>query len=247
MEHLEMQPEIDTHTHTVVSGHSWSTLQENVNAAISRGLCGICMTEHGPAIPGGAPEYIPHSQQMVPKEIDGIRIYKGIEANIIDYRGSLDIPQKYLALTEFAVASFHGEVLKPGTAAQNTQAYLMALVNPYIDMIGHADDSRIPCDFEAVILTAKKQGKPLELNNNSLTPHRPNGREGLTAFAKLCRRHELPVCVSSDAHHHTMIGSVAPLMKLLAEIGYPFELIVNRTKGSFESYLEERKKRIEGA
>jgi len=112
MKRHEMQPAINTHT--IVSGHSWSTLQENVNTALSRGLSGLCMTEHGPAIPGGESEIIPNSQQMLPDDIGGITIYKDIEANLIDYRGILDVPDKYLPLTEFAIASFHVEVLKPG-------------------------------------------------------------------------------------------------------------------------------------
>ena len=42
--------EVDTHTHTVLSGHAWSTLNENCIAASSRGLKGLCLTEHGPAM-----------------------------------------------------------------------------------------------------------------------------------------------------------------------------------------------------
>ena len=64
-------PEIDTHTHTVVSGHAWSTLTENVNSARQKGLKGICLTEHGPDMPQGAPGYTPLSQTMIPQEIDG--------------------------------------------------------------------------------------------------------------------------------------------------------------------------------
>ncbi|MEL7658026.1 MAG: phosphatase [Bacillota bacterium] len=238
------QPQIDTHTHTIISGHSWSTLQENVSAAKQKKLCGICLTEHGPAIQGGAPEFIPHSQQMLPKKIDGITIYKGIEANIIDYNGKTDIPDQYLQLTEFAIASFHIETLKPAEYSKNTQAYIGAIQNPYIDMLGHADDPRIPCDFEAIILEAKRLHKLLELNNNSLTPHRPNSRESITTFAKLCKKHEMPVCISSDAHFHTMIGNVVPLMKLLYELDFPQELIMNRTQQTFEHYLNLRSIRL---
>lgn len=52
------------------------------------------------------------------------------------------------------------------------------------------------------------------------------------------------VCVSSDAHFHTMVGNVGPLMALLEELDFPPELIVNLTKDRFESYLKERNQRI---
>ncbi len=239
-----MQPQVDTHTHTVISGHSWSTLSENVHAAKARGLTGFCLTEHGPAIPGGAPEYIPHSEQMLPSIIDGIRVYRGIEADILDFTGRLDIPDQFLRLTEFAIASFHSIFLEAGTIEQNTQAYLGALRNPWIDTIGHADDPSVPCDLEAVVLEAKKLNKLIELNNNSLTPHRPNSRGSITKYALLCKQHGVPVCVASDAHYYTMVGSVDPLMTLLTEIDFPSGLIVNMTQDRFEAYLATRKKRL---
>ena len=62
--------EVDTHTHTIISGHAWSSLTENVASAKARGMKGLCLTEHGPALIGGAPEYTPHSQRMVPPEVD---------------------------------------------------------------------------------------------------------------------------------------------------------------------------------
>ncbi|HBM74751.1 MAG TPA: phosphatase, partial [Clostridiaceae bacterium] len=44
---------IDTHTHTIVSGHAYTTLLENVKCAADKGLKMMADTEHGPAMPGG--------------------------------------------------------------------------------------------------------------------------------------------------------------------------------------------------
>ena len=49
--------------------------------------------------------------------------------------------------------------------AANTATYLEILKNPYVDIIGHADDPSVPCDFEAIVQEAQHQGKLLELNN----------------------------------------------------------------------------------
>ena len=54
------------------------------------------------------------------------------------------------------------------------------------------------------------------------------------------------VCVASDAHFHTMVGNVVPLMTLLDELDFPQELIVNLYQERFEAYLQERKARLKG-
>ena len=86
MQLREMTLEVDTHTHTILSGHAWSTLRENCCAARGRGMKGLCLTEHAPGIEGGAPSFIPHSQRMLPQEVEGIRVYQGIEVNILDHQ-----------------------------------------------------------------------------------------------------------------------------------------------------------------
>ena len=40
---------MDLHTHTIASGHAYSTLQENIAAARERGLKFLGLSEHGPA------------------------------------------------------------------------------------------------------------------------------------------------------------------------------------------------------
>lgn len=241
----EMIPEVDTHTHTILSGHAWSTLTENCCAARYRGLKGLCLTEHAPGIEGGAPSFIPHSQQMLPDTIEGIRVYKGIEVNILDHENHLDISAEYLSLCEFVIASIHTHMF-PERAMKdaNTATYLEMLRNPYIDIIGHADDPTVPCDFEAMAAEAQKYGKLLELNNNSTTAHRPGSLPSLKRYILCCKEFRQRVCVASDAHFHTMVGSVAPMMALLDELDFPQELIVNLTKERFEAYLSERRRRI---
>ena len=47
-----MKPLIDAHTHTVASGHAYSSLQEMAKAAAEKGLQVLGITEHGPSVPG---------------------------------------------------------------------------------------------------------------------------------------------------------------------------------------------------
>ena len=47
-----MKIALDVHTHTLASGHAFSTLQEMARAAADKGLEVLGITEHSPGIPG---------------------------------------------------------------------------------------------------------------------------------------------------------------------------------------------------
>ena len=93
---------------------------------------------------------------MIPEMIGPIRVYKGMEVNILGIDGRLDVPDKQLQYLEFGIASFHagGAGIVAGTESENTEVYIKTLQNPWIDTIGHADEPRVPCDLEAVVLEA---------------------------------------------------------------------------------------------
>ena len=237
--------EVDTHTHTVLSGHAWSTLGENCLAAAELGMKGLVLTEHGPALVGGAADFTPHSQRMIPETVHGIRVFKGMEINILNENGDLDVPDKYLKQLEFGIASFHhrgGIGISIGNEAENTDAYLKVLQNPWIDTIGHADEPKVPCDLEAIILEAKRLGKLIELNNNRVASGIYDSSR-MKEYALLCKKHDQKVCVGTDAHFYTMVGRAGKMLELLEEIDFPPELIVNLEMKSFAEYLRKRKDR----
>lgn len=234
---------VDTHTHTVLSGHAWSTLSENAAAAAALGMSGICLTEHGPAMPGGAIAFVPAAQVMLPRAIHGVTIYRGVEANIVDFEGNIDIEMRFINRTDFAIASIHDLSILPGNAAQNTGAILAALHHPFVDMPGHIDDAKVPCKFEPIVMEAGKLGKLIEINSNSLSVRRGSDAN-IRTIAGLCMKHGVRVCVSSDAHYSTMIGAVQPALRLLADVGFPDELVTNRDAAVFEAYLAERTGRL---
>ena len=47
-----MKIELDTHTHTLASGHAYNTITEMIDAAVEKGLKLLAITEHAPAMPG---------------------------------------------------------------------------------------------------------------------------------------------------------------------------------------------------
>jgi putative hydrolase len=237
---------IDTHTHTVLSGHAWSTLRENAVVAAKRGMAGMCLTEHGSAMPCSGPFFLTQAQRMLPPEVEGVRVYYGVEANIMDMRGGLDIEDRMLFASEWNIASMHDVCVAPGNEEENTASFKAALAHPAVDMLGHIDDAKTPNVFEEVVKEAGNRARIIEINNNSLLMRR-GSRERVETIARLCTAHGVRVAVSSDAHFDTMIGAVEPALELLERIGFPDDLIINRTRESFETYLAERAKRLDAA
>ena len=79
---------VDTHIHTVASGHAFSTVTENAREAASRGLAMIANTDHGPDLPGGTNKIYFKGQRVIPRFIAGVAVLRGIEANIRHGRGT---------------------------------------------------------------------------------------------------------------------------------------------------------------
>lgn len=238
-----MNIEIDTHTHTVLSGHAHSTLMENAAGAKKAGLYGFVVTDHGPAIPAAPPDFNLSTLRYLPESIDGVRVYHGVEANIVDFEGNLDIREKYLKLTDFAIAGIHEAVIRTGGRSRDTDAVIGALQNKYIDTISHPDNPSYSLDYEAVVKEAARLNKLLEVNDHSFE-FRPGGLENAHVYLPLCIRHGVRVVVSSDAHSAFGMGKFDAALRALEQLNFPAELIVNATKERFEAYLAERSRRV---
>ena len=77
----------DLHTHTVASGHAFSTLKENIEEAAAKGLKAMGTSDHYSAMPGSAQPIYFTNFKAIKEKILGVRIFTGMEANIIDLEG----------------------------------------------------------------------------------------------------------------------------------------------------------------
>ena len=241
-----MQLGIDTHTHSLLSGHAYSTVFENIAVAKQKGLKGIVITEHSGKMPGIMyPQAVRFLQQM-PESYDGVRIFKGVESNIINFAGEIDVEERYLVTLDFVIASLH-EILMPiGNQTQNTDAMIGALNNPYVDILGHPGNPVFDVDREAVVKEAKRLGKMLEFNGHSFEA-RPGSEPNCKEMLRLCKKHEVSICVGRDAHICFSVGDFENAYDSIAEVDFPYELIVSRDLGNFENYLIKRAERLAGS
>ena len=127
---------LDLHTHTIMSGHAYNTMQEMIRSASEKGVRLLGITEHAPRIPGACHPFYFINFRVVPREQFGVKLMLGCELNIIDYKGNIDLEPRYLAGLDYAVASIHEPCYDSGTTAQNTAAYLGVMKNPAVQIIG---------------------------------------------------------------------------------------------------------------
>lgn len=233
----------DTHTHTVASGHAYSTLDENARYASQIGLKLLAVTEHGPAM-NGAPQRIYFSNlNIVPRTLHGVDILIGTEANIVDFEGGLDFDNELLKKMDIVIASLHQPCIIPGSKEENTNACLKVMENEYVDILGHPGDPRFPIDVEAVFYQAKQTNTLIEINNASLIPggFRDGSDVFLKQFLMLSKKEGVPVVLSSDAHFYTKIGDFDFIFALLKQVDFPEELILNYWPQKLKQTLKRNK------
>ena len=116
--------------------------------------------------------------------------------------------------------------------------------NPYVNVIGHPDDSRYPIDYEALVKGAKEHHILLELNNNSLNPEggRENPLPNDLEMLKLCKEYQAPIVINSDAHWIDDIGNHCYCDSVIKAVDFPEELIVNRSVEEIKKYLNYYKR-----
>lgn len=220
----------DMHTHTITSGHGTScTISDMAKAASQKGLKLLGITDHGPAtLAAGTPSYF-RSLPFCPRKRFGIEVFYGIELNILDKEGHVDLEEELLQNLDYAIASMHARNYKPGTVEENTQAYLNAMKNPHVKILGHCDNPAYPVDYETLAATAKEHGTIFEINEASLSPdsYRGDTRTNNTAILRCCAKYQVPILLSSDSHGKEHVGDFTYSADFVHQTMFPESLILN--------------------
>lgn len=231
---------LDAHTHTLASGHAYNTMMEMAHAAKRQGLELLGITDHAPAMPGSCQKIHFDNYRIIDRTAYAVPILLGAELNILDEEGSVDLPDDTLSKMDYNIASLHPPCISFMSKSDATKCILRCIENPHIHIIGHPDDGRFPLDYEEIVKAAKIYHTLLEVNNSSLLPtsYRPRARENYIEMLRYCQRYEVSVILNSDAHVDTSVGRHDASLKLLQEIGFPEELIVNTSVDKFKAFIK---------
>ncbi|EQF61340.1 PHP domain protein [Clostridioides difficile CD175] len=220
---------MDVHCHTLISGHAHSTFKEKVEEASKKNIKYLGISDHGPNMPGGPHPFYFYNLHLLPREVQGVKILRGIEGNIMDYSGNLDIQEDMLQHLDYIIASLHRPCIASGTKEENTNAILKVMDKPKVKIIGHPDDSRYPLDYEPIVKKAKDKNILLEINNSSLSSnsHRTGTWENVSHMLTLCKTYGARVILGTDSHICYSIGEFENAEKVLEAVDFPDELVIN--------------------
>jgi putative hydrolase len=237
----------DLHTHTVASGHAFSTVTELAHAASGKGLELIAFTDHGPSVPGGAHPWYFWNTKVVPRNIAGVTVLCGCEANVADTDNGLDLPDEILSLLDVVAVGFHPLTgFDERDRARNTRALLRAMANPLVDIVTHpGNEGEFPLEVDAVVAAALEHHVALELNNHSfeLGSTRSMSHAAERGFAAAAGDAGATISIGSDAHYHDQVGEFGFALAVAEEIGFPRDRILNRDAASVLAFLRAKRPR----
>lgn len=232
----------DTHVHTIMSGHAHSTLLENLNIAKEKGHKFLFVTDHS-GVMSMCPDKLAYFlclSSTLPDVYNGIRIVRGCETSIINTEAEIDFPEELAKSSEWLIASLHEYIFAPVGYDGTTDIWLKVAENPYIDVIGHCGEKLWRFDFEKCIKKFKEYNKIVEFNSSSIGKGKIE-KEDAMQIARLCKKYDVSVVVSSDAHFAPLIGDVSESIEILDSVGFPKDLVLNTDYDKLNEYLNNKK------
>lgn len=240
-----MQVTADFHSHTTYS-HGKGTVEDNIRAAIQRGLKTVGITDHGPGHffigIGGVSGF-----RKLQKEIQELRvkypeieILFGVEANIVDVDGTIDVPPEILQVLDILLVGYH-KLVKPRSMAafwlgaqnflagwagrsserlrrQNTAAITAAVRRYPIALITHPG-LQVDIDTAELARVCEEHGTWVEINSSY-------GAE-LDQFIQVALPTGVNFVINSDAHVPERVGEFAKAISLVERLRVPRERIAN--------------------
>lgn len=228
----------DYHTHTVHS-HGTGSVNDNVEAAIERGLTTVGIADHSVShLTYGVKRkrfghYIQCIELAKRKYEEKIQIKRGIELNLVGLDGSVDLPDGYdfdvliLGYHKAAVCKniktawcfFAGYKPFGGNSKKKiTEAYMRAIQKNNITIVAHPGYG-VPIDYEKIAQACADYGTLFEINNKHTELQQTHIDIVSGTGAKFV--------ISSDAHSPQDVGRAVHAMALAKQSGLSLDQIVN--------------------
>ncbi len=258
-----MQIWADLHTHTRFS-HGRGGIEDNVKFAIEKGLKVLAITDHGPSVFWiGMPfkkksSIIFGELERCTKAYPEIELLLGVEANIIDTDGTLDVSEEILEKLDFLVIGLHPWVFSKGLRPKlylslfntltrlglfprglskevNTRALTNAIERYPVDLVSHPG-SFFSVDMVSLVKISLLKGTLLEINDYHAL--------------KAGRQLEIAIeegaffALNSDAHTPEDVGNTEQAVRVARSLGLSEDLIFNTGKfdDKKKAWLHQRKK-----
>ena len=232
----------DLHTHSIASGHALNTIYEMIKGAKEKGMGLIGIVEHGPSMEGAPHEgYFWVSDQL--DELYGVRVLLGIEANILNEKGEIDLNGELLAKQRVVIAGLHARTpYRTNNLESNTQALVNVMQNPLVQIISHPYRTDFPVDVERVFQEAYKTQTLLELNNQVFAQQSSQGGflETYKRLIDLSKKYGHPLIAGSDAHVAKQIGEDSSIVAAYGQIELTPDMLINSHPEELTKWKKKR-------
>ena len=168
-----------------------------------------------------------------------LKVYLGVEADIVDTPNGLDVPPEDFAKYDFVNAGYHyvpkchmlhnfvafrmpwPKKLKEKLRLQNTDRIIKALRNNDINILTHPGE-KAPVDMDAIAKACEKRGTWMEISTHHahLTP----------SEIEICQKYDVSFVISSDAHMPHRVGTFKTGITKARIAGLDLDRIVNIEK-----------------
>lgn len=240
-----MRIEVDSHTHTIASGHAYSTLAENVKVASARGLKLLAITDHGPQMPGAPHFWYFMNMRVIPRILNGVGILRGVEANIINSKGEIDVDEGIQEQMDIVLGSLHEPIIAPSKKTLHTDAVIKAMASGKIDVFAHGGNPAFPIDVIEVAKAAATYNVLVEINNSSFTTSRKGSMKNCATLAEAVAEAEGYLTFGSDAHIAERVGGFEECINFIKTVGIPKKRILSRNGKKFLRFLKSKNKKTD--
>ena len=247
----------DLHTHTTYS-HGTGSIEDNVLAARAAGLAAIGISDHGPdhKLYGVKEHLLPEMKEEVLRlraKYPDIQILLGLECNIINPSGNIDLPKDPAGMPHYIMAGYHyggvGEHPLAALALHSGNKMKLALchnantrrmVNSIrknegvVRIVTHPADKGA-MDILAIGRACQDTGTLMEINNS----HRALTVEHIALLKDL----NVNFVIGSDAHKPEKVGRFETALNRALEAGLDPSRIVNIVPAT-EPITETQKRRM---
>jgi len=231
----------DYHTHTVYS-HGMGSIRENVEAAIEAGLEKIGIADHGYMHLGFGVRYenfdlMRNEIERLKTEYREIEILLGVEANILDIEGRIDVDEHIRDIVDYVMAGYHfgsrpthmvrGSMnhalnyIKPLnhlSKEYNTRALVNAMKRNEIFIISHPG-AKASIDLDRVAKAAIETDTALEINSS-------HGHLSLEELLQI-KDTGVKFAIGSDAHRPSDVGDFTDALQRVEKAGISQQQIIN--------------------
>jgi DNA polymerase (family 10) len=198
----------DVHMHTVETDGR-NTIEEMAEAARAHGYQYMAITDHSKnlAFANGLDDKraVEHIQRIRAANVDGIRIFAGIEVDILA-DGTLDLSDSVLAQMDLVIASVHSHFNQ--SPAEMTDRLLRAVENPNTSFLGHPTGRMLlrrdayQFDIDTVLKAAAQRKVAMELNAY------PDRLDLCDRHLRLAKQYGVKIVINTDSHHTSHLDKI---------------------------------------